>query len=383
MFSGFLDLPWWGLVLVTLALTHVTIAAVTIFLHRHQAHRALDLGPLPAHFFRLWLWLSTGMVTKEWAAIHRKHHAKCETADDPHSPQVLGINRVLWGGVFLYVKESRNRETIERYGHGTPDDWIERTLYTPWQKSGIVVMLAIDMALFGVVPGALIWGVQMVWIPFWAAGVINGIGHYWGYRNFACSDASTNIVPWGILIGGEELHNNHHTYATSAKLSNKWYEFDIGWMYIRILEMLGQARVKKVAPTPKLGGLRPVVDVDTLQAVITHRYDVLAKYLKSARQVATEEFARLKLDAAESRLFRRLLKDDVATLQARLGSVLVKSERLNLVVALRAELEALWARSTVSHEQLVAQLQDWVARAESSGIAQLEEFSLRLRRYAV
>jgi len=383
MFSGFLDLPWWGLVLVTLALTHVTIAAVTIFLHRHQAHRALDLGPLPAHFFRLWLWLSTGMVTKEWAAIHRKHHAKCETADDPHSPQVLGINRVLWGGVFLYVKESRNRETIERYGHGTPDDWIERTLYTPWQKSGIVLMLAIDMALFGVVPGALIWGVQMVWIPFWAAGVINGIGHYWGYRNFACSDASTNIVPWGILIGGEELHNNHHTYATSAKLSNKWYEFDIGWMYIRILEMLGQARVKKVAPTPKLGGLRPVVDVDTLQAVITHRYDVLAKYLKSARQVATEEFARLKLDAAESRLFRRLLKDDVATLQARLGSVLVKSERLNLVVALRAELEALWARSTASHEQLVAQLQDWVARAESSGIAQLEEFSLRLRRYAV
>jgi stearoyl-CoA desaturase (delta-9 desaturase) len=383
MFSGFLDLPWWGLVLVTLALTHVTIAAVTIYLHRHQAHRALDLGPLPAHFFRLWLWLSTGMVTKEWAAIHRKHHAKCETVDDPHSPQVLGINRVLWGGVFLYVKESRNRETIERYGHGTPDDWIERTLYTPWQKSGIVLMLAIDMALFGVVPGALTWGVQMVWIPFWAAGVINGIGHYWGYRNFACSDASTNIVPWGILIGGEELHNNHHTYATSAKLSSKWYEFDIGWMYIRILEMLGQARVKKVAPTPRLGRLRPAVDVDTLQAVITHRYDVLAKYLKSARQVAAEEFALLKVDAGESRLFRRLLKDDVDTLQARLGAVLAKSERLSLVVTMRTELEALWARSTSSHEQLVAQLQDWVARAEASGIAQLEEFSLRLRRYAV
>jgi stearoyl-CoA desaturase (delta-9 desaturase) len=383
MFSGFLDLPWWGLVLVTLALTHVTIAAVTIYLHRHQAHRALDLGPLPAHFFRLWLWLSTGMVTKEWAAIHRKHHAKCETADDPHSPHVLGINRVLWGGVFLYVKESRNRETIERYGQGTPDDWIERTLYTPWQKSGIVLMLAIDMALFGVVPGALTWGVQMVWIPFWAAGVINGIGHYWGYRNFACNDSSTNILPWGILIGGEELHNNHHTYATSAKLSNKWYEFDIGWMYIRILEMLGQARVKKVAPTPRLGRLRPAVDVDTLQAVITHRYDVLAKYLKSARQVAAEEFARLKVDAGESRLFRRLLKDDVDTLQARLGAVLAKSERLSLVVTMRTELEALWARSTASHEQLVAQLQDWVARAEASGIAQLEEFSLRLRRYAV
>jgi stearoyl-CoA desaturase (Delta-9 desaturase) len=383
MFSGFFDLPWWGLLLATLGLTHVTIAGVTIFLHRHQAHRALDLGPFPAHFFRLWLWLTTGMVTKEWAAIHRKHHAKCETADDPHSPQVLGINRVLWGGVFLYVKESFNRETIARYGHGTPDDWIERTLYTPWQKSGIVVMLAIDAALFGVVPGTLIWGVQMIWIPFWAAGVINGVGHYWGYRNFACSDASTNIVPWGILIGGEELHNNHHTYATSAKLSNKWYEFDIGWMYIRILELLGQARVKKVAPTPKLGKPRPAVDVDTLQAVITHRYDVLAKYLKSARQVAAEEFARLKLDAAESRLFRRLLKEDVTMLQARLGAVLAKSERLSLVVAMRAELEDLWARSTASHEQLVAQLQDWVARAETSGIIQLEEFSARLRRYAV
>ncbi len=387
MLSGLLDLPWWVLVLVTLALTHVTIAAVTIYLHRHQAHRALDLGPIPAHFFRLWLWLSTGMVTKEWAAIHRKHHAKCESADDPHSPQVLGINRVLWGGVFLYVKESRNCATMERYGHGTPDDWMERNIYTPGQKVGIVIMLAIDIALFGVVPGTVIWGVQMVWIPFWAAGVINGLGHFWGYRNFASADASTNIVPWGILIGGEELHNNHHTYASSAKLSNKWYEFDIGWFYIRILEILGQARVKKIAPRPKLGAMRGAIDIDALQAVITHRYDVLAKYLKSAKLIAAEEFARLKLDAQESRMFNHVLRHDAASLptteRLSLDAVLAKSERLHTIVAMRTELEALWARSTATHEQLVKQLQDWVARAEASGIRQLEEFSLRLRSYAV
>jgi stearoyl-CoA desaturase (Delta-9 desaturase) len=387
MFSGILDLPWWGLVLLTLTLTHVTIAAVTIFLHRHQAHRALDLGPAPSHFFRLWLWLTTGMVTKEWAAIHRKHHAKCETADDPHSPQILGINRVLWGGVFLYVKESRNADTLERYGHGTPDDWLERNLYSPWHKLGIVIMLAINIALLGVLPGTLIWGVQMVWIPFWAAGVINGLGHFWGYRNFASNDASTNIVPWGILIGGEELHNNHHTFATSAKLSNKWYEFDIGWMYIRILEMLGQARVKKVAPRPRFGATRHAIDLDALQAVITHRYDVLAKYLKSARLIAADEFARLKLDAGESRLFKRVFGHEAETLpateQQAVAAVLAQSERLTTLVAMRAELEELWARSTATHDQLVRQLQDWVARAEASGIHQLEEFSLRLRSYAV
>ncbi len=387
MLEGMIDLPWWGYVLVTLGLTHVTIAGVTIFLHRHQAHRALELGPLPSHFFRLWLWMTTGMITKEWAAIHRKHHAKCETAEDPHSPQVLGIHRVLWGGVFLYVKESYRRETLARYGHGTPDDWLERHIYTPWHKAGIVVMLAIDISLFGLWPGALIWGVQMVWIPFWAAGVINGIGHFWGYRNYACADASTNILPWGILIGGEELHNNHHTYATSAKLSNKWYEFDIGWGYIRILEMLGQARVKKVAPKARLGAIRPVVDGNTLQAVITYRYDILSRYLASARQVAKEEFARLQLDAREGRLMQRLIGADPESLDAalreRLEQLRGRSERFNQLLAMRSDLEALWARSTATPEQLVSQLQDWMARAEASGIRQLEEFSLRLRRYAV
>ncbi len=387
MLVGMLDLPWWGIVLVTLTMTHVTIAGVTIFLHRHQAHRALELGPIPSHFFRFWLWLTTGMVTKEWAAIHRKHHAKCETVDDPHSPQVLGLNRVLWGGVLLYVKESRNAETMTRYGHGTPDDWLERHIYTPWQKFGIVLMLGIDIALFGAIPGVLVWGVQMAWIPFWAAGVINGVGHFVGYRNFACADASTNIFPWGILIGGEELHNNHHAFATSAKLSNKWYEFDIGWLYIRLMEMIGWAKVKKVAPRPRFVAARPSIDLEALQAVVTHRYDVMAKYLKSLRQLAHEEFDQLKIDTRESRMMKRLLGKDMdqlkETQKQRLAAVLARSERLSQFYAMRAELEALWARSTASHEQLVRQLQDWIARAERSGIRQLEEFSLRLRSYAV
>ena len=387
MYSGFLDLPWWGYLLATLAMTHVTIAGVTIFLHRHQAHRALELGPLPSHFFRLWLWLTTGMVTREWAAIHRKHHAKCETPEDPHSPQVVGLNRVLWTGVFLYVKESRNPDTTERYGHGTPDDWLERKLYTPLHKLGVVVMLGIDVALFGVWPGVLIWGVQMVWIPFWAAGVVNGIGHFWGYRNFACADASTNFFPLGILIGGEELHNNHHAFATSAKLSNKWYEFDIGWLYIRMMELLGVARVKKVAPKPRLGAIRPAIDLDMLQAVVTHRYDVLARYLKTLRQLAAEEFSQLKIDAREGRMMKHLLGADGAALpepqKERLTALLARSERLARGYAMRAELEALWTRSSASHDQLVKQLQDWVAHAEQSGIRQLEEFSRRLRSYAV
>jgi stearoyl-CoA desaturase (delta-9 desaturase) len=393
LLSGVFDLPWWGYVIVVLALTHVTIAAVTIFLHRCQAHRALDLHPAVSHFFRLWLWLTTGMVTKEWAAIHRKHHAKCETAEDPHSPQVLGINRVLWGGVFLYVKESHNRETIERYGHGTPDDWLERHVYTPLQKVGILLMLAVDLIAFGVVPGALMWGVQMLWIPFWAAGVINGIGHFWGYRNFDAPDASRNIVPWGILIGGEELHNNHHAYATSAKLSNRWYEFDIGWLYIRIMEMLGLAKVKKVAPRPKLAAARPVVDFETLQAVITYRYDVMQRYVGSLMQIFREEMAKLKasqsdlLDSAQVRAAKRLLARDAGELppqdRATLDRVLSRSSRLATVYRMRSELAALWARSTATKEQLLRQLQDWCARAEASGIAQLQEMSLRMRRYAI
>jgi len=389
IFSGFLSLPWWGYVLVALGLTHVTIASVTIFLHRHQAHRALDLHPLASHFFRFWLWLTTGMVTKQWAAVHRKHHAKCETPDDPHSPQVLGINRVLWGGVFLYANEARNDETARRYGHGTPDDWLERRVYSKHTVVGLILMALTDLALFGLVPGTLIFLTQIVWIPFWAAGVINGVGHFFGYRNYDCADASTNIVPWGILIGGEELHNNHHAFASSAKLSTKWYEFDIGWMYIRILQALGLASVKKLAPKPVFAAPKPAADLDTLHAVIANRYDVLSRYAKSIKQLYRAEIERLAhwspKDAHTLKTLKRALlrvQQLSETEKAKLAEVLKSSKALATVVAMRQELSALWERSSASKEQLLGHLQDWCHRAESSGIPSLRDFSLRLRCYA-
>jgi len=387
LFSGYLDLSFWQIVAVTLGLTHITIARDTIFLHRFQEHRALDLHPIASHFFRLWLWLTTGMVTKEWAAIHRKHHAKCETVDDPHSPQILGLNRVLWLGVFLYVKESFNPETIERYGHGTPDDWIERNLYSSHSILGLFLMGAINIFLFGLVTGLIILVIQIIWIPFWAAGVINGIGHFWGYRHWQTTEASTNIFPWGIWIGGEELHNNHHAFATSAKLSSKWYEFDIGWMYICILEMLGLATVKKVARKPKFTDAKPV-DLDTLQAVIANRYDVLAKYAKSLKATYYDELAKMKgrQEAAMIKGIKRSLNRDEQKLadaeRARLAQALDKHQALQTAYNMRSELKSLWDRSHASSEQLLKQLQDWCHRAEASGIRPLQEFSFRLRCYA-
>jgi stearoyl-CoA desaturase (delta-9 desaturase) len=389
IFSGLLDLPWWGYIVAALALTHITIAAVTIYLHRCQAHRALELHPVVSHFFRFWLWLTTGMVTKEWAAIHRKHHAKCETVEDPHSPQVYGINRVLWAGVLLYVKESFNKETLERYGHGTPEDWIERNLYTRSPIYGVSLALAINLLVFGVVPGLLIWLTQIAWIPFWAAGVINGIGHFFGYRSYGVADASRNIVPWGIFIGGEELHNNHHAYASSAKLSTKWYEFDVGWMYIRTLEILGLANVKKVAPKPRFAAPKPAADLDTLHAVIANRYDVLSRYAKSVKRTYADEVQRLKHwspgDAEVLRSLRRALLRGQAVAgaeRARLSEALKNSRALATAIAMRDELAALWERSSASKEQLLKQLQDWCHRAEASGVAPLVDFSHRLRSYA-
>ena len=390
LFSGVFDLSFWELVVVALALTHVTIAAVTIYLHRHQAHRALDLHPVISHFFRFWLWLTTGMITKEWAAIHRKHHAKVETVDDPHSPQIHGINKVLWTGVVMYVQESRIAETMERYGHGTPDDWMERNVYAAHAKLGVTLMALIDITLFGPVTGMLVWAVQVAWIPFWAAGVINGVGHWFGYTNFKVADASRNIVPWGILIGGEELHNNHHAFGTSARLSNKWYEFDIGWMYIRIMEMMGLATVKKIAPTPKFVAAKASADMETLEAVIANRYDVMARYAKHFKAAWREELAKLKQASAERAHFKevkRALHKDASELgesdRAKLKRVLDGNAVLAKLYAMRQELMALWERSTVSSEQLLKDLQDWCARAEASGIRALEEFSLRLRSYAL
>jgi len=387
LLQGLIDLPWWGCVLVVLGFTHITIAAVTIFLHRCQAHRALELHPAVSHFFRFWLWLTTGMVTKEWAAVHRKHHAKCETEEDPHSPKVYGLRKVLLQGTELYRIGAADAETLSKFGHGTPDDWIERNLYSRHAVLGVAIMLMIDLALFGVV-GLAMWAVQMAWIPFFAAGVINGLGHHSGYRSFQTEDASTNIVPFGILIGGEELHNNHHAYASSARLSSKWYELDIGWLYIRSLELLGLAQVKKLAPKIRFELGKARCDLQTLQAVITHRYDVVQRFARSLKATLANELERAKTrgQAVDTRLLRRWLQREAKDLpvseQARLQEVLSSSRVLATVYSMRQELSALWARSTASKEQLLHQLEDWCRRAEKSGIAPLEAFSRTLRGYA-
>jgi len=387
--NGLVVLPWWGYVLVALLMTHITIAAVTIYLHRHSAHRALDLHPAVKHFFRLWLWLTTGMSTKAWTAIHRKHHAKCETEEDPHSPQVLTLKKVLLEGSELYRKEAANQETLDKYGHGTPDDWMERNVYTRTDKGGVAIMLITDILLFGPL-GMAIWAIQMLWIPVTAAGVINGVGHYYGYRTFQVEDASTNIVPWGILIGGEELHNNHHAYASSARLSNKWYEFDIGWFYIRVLETFGLAQVKKLAPQVKMEAGKSKCDLQTLQAVITHRYDVLARFTRSVRTTCADELRRMREHTAghavDLQTMKRWLHLDAKLVpeqeKARLNEVLSTSKVLTTVYSMRQELAMLWQRSTANKEQLLSQLEDWCHRAEKSDIAPLRDFSRTLRRYA-
>ena len=379
---GLWDLSWWQLLLVTLGLTHVTIASVTIFLHRHQAHRALDLHPIASHFFRFWLWLTTGQVTKEWAAIHRKHHAKCEQAEDPHSPHVHGIRTVLLQGAELYRQEARNQETMRRYGHGTPDDWIERNLYTRFSWQGVALMLILDVALFGFV-GLSIWAVQMAWIPITAAGIINGAAHYWGYRNFEAHDASTNISPWGILIGGEELHNNHHTYPTSAKLSVKPYEFDIGWLYISLMQKVGLASVKKTPPRLAYGDIRPVADEKTLEALIANRYEVMASYARNLRGVLQQESLQVKFDAHVMQVARRWLHRDAEKVPpealAQLSQARQASPALDKMVQMREELRQIWLNTSHSREQLAADLQSWCRRAEESGITALRDFSMKLR----
>ena len=378
---------WWQIVLVTLVMTHFTILGVTIFLHRAQAHRALELGPIPSHFFRFWLWLTTGMVTKEFVAVHRKHHAKCETDEDPHSPQTRGLKALLLTGVELYRTESKIPETIAKYGIGTPDDWLERNLYTRFSWQGVGVMMIIDVALFGAI-GLTVWAIQMAWIPVWATGVINGVGHYWGYRNFEAPDASTNVLPWGVLIGGEELHNNHHTYPTSAKFSVKPFEFDIGWAYIRGMELLGMAKVRKTAPQLQTGPIKPMADSKTLEAIIANRYEVMATYAKELRRACAAEVERLQAQGNNARLAdfkiakRWLHRDDAlipVVFKPQLASAISESPKLAKLVAMREELRQLWTRTNVSAEQLVSDLQAWCKAAEASGIVALEQFSQRLR----
>ncbi len=386
---GWLQASGWQVLVTALVFTHITIAAVTIYLHRSQAHRALELHPVISHFFRLWLWMTTGMVTKEWVAIHRKHHAKCETEEDPHSPVTRGIKTVLYTGSELYRAEAKVQETLDKYGHNTPADWVERNLYSRFSWQGVGLMLIINLFLFGAI-GAAVWALQMAWIPITAAGIINGIGHFWGYRNFENADASTNIVPWGIVIGGEELHNNHHTYPTSAKMSVKPHEFDIGWLYIRTFEVLGLAQVRKIPPRLELGTVKAVADGKTLEAVIANRYEVMARYAADVKRAVAAELDRVKAQSGQNSAgFRHLSlakawlhRDDDKIphgVKPSVALALGDSPQLAKLLAMREELRALWTRTGVSAEQLVADLQAWCRKAEESGIATLQEFSLKLR----
>ncbi len=388
MLYGLLDLSFWGYVVATLVMTQITIATVTIFLHRHQAHRAIDLHPAVSHFFRFWLWLATGMVTREWVAVHRKHHARCETPEDPHSPQIEGIQKVLWEGAELYKAESARSETLERYSHGTPNDWMERHVYGRYHNRGILLMFLIDLLLFGL-PGITIWAVQMAWIPFFAAGVINGIGHYWGYRNYETPDASTNIVPWAFIIGGEELHNNHHAYASSAKFSTKPWEFDLGWLYIRVLSSVGLARVKKVPPKAVLVPGKVKVDVDTLSAIITNRLQVMAQYANTVVQRVHKEEVH-KAHGAYRHLLKRaralMVREDSRMTdesRRRLQSVLNGSQALQTVYDFKQQLQAIWNQRSASQEKLLQALQEWCRQAEATGIRALAEFAQTLRSYSL
>lgn len=387
-FYGALDLPWWGYILTLAIMTHITVIAVTIFLHRCQAHRALDLHPSVSHFFRFWLWLTTGQETRAWAAIHRKHHATCETKDDPHSPQVLGLSTILLQGTELYRREARNAETLERYGQGTPDDWMERNVYHKHTSKGYKLMLLINLTLFGV-PGFIMWAIQMIWIPFLAAGVVNGFGHYYGYRNFECPDAATNVFPFGIIAGGEELHNNHHTYPTSAKLSIKPWEFDIGWLYIRLLSTFGLAKVKRIAPTPVIIPGRSSIDAETLRAIITNRFQVMTTYSKS---VILPLFYQEKerVSSTEQGLWSRIKatlirEDSLVTDSSRrlLEKFLAQNDRIQIVYRFRQNLQAIWDKTALSQKELLEALHDWCCQAEASGIHKLQEFVAYLRGYTI
>lgn len=386
-FNGLLDLSVWQLIAVTLVLTHITIVSVTLYLHRHSAHNALDLHPVLKHFFRFWLWMTTAQNTKEWTAIHRKHHAKCETEEDPHSPVVLGIRKVLLEGAELYA-EAATPETLERYGQRTPEDWVERNVYSRYKMLGIMLMAVLNLALFGV-HGIWIWAVQMMWIPVWAAGVVNGVGHYLGYRNFECADNARNISPWGILIGGEELHNNHHTYPNSAKLSRRWYEVDIGWGYIRLFQLFGLAKPKGYRPIAHYVPGKQEVDVETVQAITNSRFDIMRQYRKRVMEPVLRQQRSLMDDEIRPRYrkLKQLLSREATLIKPKdkeqLETVLERHEILRQIYEKSHELQRLWRQRGLKPQEKLQALMEWCKEAEASGIRYLEEFAAHLRAYSL
>jgi stearoyl-CoA desaturase (delta-9 desaturase) len=385
---GVLGLSFWGYVLVSFVLIEITVLSVTLYLHRDAAHRALDLHPAIRHFCRFWLWFTTGITTREWVAIHRKHHARCETPDDPHSPQVFGLKKVLLEGAELYKDEARNAETLEKFGRGCPDDWMERNVYMAGKAYyGIALMVVIWLVLFGV-PGIIMIAAQLVSQPLLAAGIINGVGHHTGYRNFECGDASRNVVPWGVILGGEELHNNHHAFPSSAKFSIRPWEFDIGWAVARVLSWMGLAKIRRVAPHPEVKPGRSI-DLETARAVIVNRMHVLRTYTRNVTiPVMKREMGRLRerglnLSWRRRRLVTRnpKLLDDKS--RARVREVLNSSQAIKTVEEFRQRLQAIWEGAAVSNDRLVAQLKEWCQQAEASGERVLQDFARSLRGYTM
>jgi stearoyl-CoA desaturase (Delta-9 desaturase) len=379
---GILGLSGVAKVLVTLVMLQVSLMATTLYLHRDQAHRAIDLHPALRHFFRFWMWLTSGMVTREWVAVHRKHHALCEKVGDPHSPVVFGLKKVLLEGAELYRVDARNPDVVAKYSRGTPDDWLERRFYVPHTTLGIYSLLTLNVLLFGVI-GITIFAVQMAAMPILSAGIINGLGHARGYRNFESDDAATNLYPIALFIGGEELHNNHHAFPSSAKFSVRPWEFDIGWMYITIFKALGLCKVRRVAPEPQFAPAPRPVDIETLKAVLVNRMHVLRDYSSKVTLPVFRREAQVDATAREASprlLIRRpQLLDDLA--RARLTSLLANNHALRTVHEFRLQLVAVWEQANLSNEALVRQLREWCARAEASGIDALQEFSARLRGY--
>ena len=387
-YNGFLDLSVWQLLATILILTHVTIVSVTVYLHRYSAHRALELHPALKHFFRFWLWLTTGQNTREWTAIHRKHHAKCETVDDPHSPVIKGLGTVLRTGAELYAEEAKNPDTLRIYGKNCPEDWIERNLYSRFTFAGIALMAVIDLALFGVI-GITVWAIQMMWIPVWAAGVINGLGHAVGYRNFECRDAATNLLPWGILIGGEELHNNHHTYPNSAKLSVRKWEFDMGWLWIKLFSFCGLAKVQRVAPIAHRVAGKRSLDMDTAMAILNNRFQIMAQYRKLViAPLVKQELA--KVDTSMRHQFhraKRLLAREPSLLQdnqqQRIDAMLAQSQALKVIYEKRLALQHIWVKTSANGHDMLEAIKQWVHEAEASGIQSLRDFAEQLKTYSL
>ncbi len=382
--NGLWDLSVLGLVVFTLVVTHITMISVTVYLHRHSAHRAVDLHPALRHFFRCWLWLTTGMITKEWTAIHRKHHAVCETPDDPHSPQIQGLKKILWQGAECYKSAAEQRESIDRYGAGCPDDWMERNVYSRHTSLGITLMALIDIALFGPI-GLTIWAVQMVWTPFFAAGVINGIGHFWGYRNFECPDAATNIVPWGILIAGEELHNNHHTYPNSAKLSQKPWEFDMGWFWIRLFQIFGLAQPRSTGPVvEKIPGKR-TLDIDTAWALLNDRFRVMSRYAEDVMKPLVEQELSATRQAMRKAKKALTLESSLVDAAAKIhiDELVGSSATLKTIYEFRLRLQEVWAKRGGNAEEMLQALKQWCIDAEATGIQALRDFVTELQSYTI